>query len=133
MVPIVFEIPIELSDKKDVLVVWEAWRDIRSEDRSSIILEAYGEDGGSIAQALGVTYDEAIEQQVLPYAVQPMNRRGEADPEAVRNAMIRQGGILFGDKKVDLRFPSLQLAQDAFERLVQDLPTGYWSIVQTNS
>src|SRR5260221_3613502 len=64
---VIFEIPLEQSDKIDVLVVWDAWEPFRSEDRSTIILEAYAKQKRDIAQALGVTYREALEQQVLPY------------------------------------------------------------------
>ena len=40
-----------------------------AEDRTRLILDAYGDDQEKIAQALGVTYEEAIEQQLLPYTI----------------------------------------------------------------
>ena len=91
----------------------------------------YGSRRGGVAQALGVTYAEAMEQQLLPYAVVPMVRRGEFDPATVRQAMLDEGGVSLPGDKVDLRFPSMSMAEAAHRRLCQKLPQGYWSIVQT--
>ncbi len=78
--PVIFEIPLDQSDKVDVLVVWEAFQDLRSEDRTGLILDAYGDQRDRIAQGLGVTYNEAIDQNLLPYSVVPMAQLGEANP-----------------------------------------------------
>lgn len=129
--PVIFEIPFEPPDKFDVLVVWDAWGPFISEDRSNIILGAYKERKPKIAQALGVTYQEAIEQQVLPYAVIPMVRPGEIDLEELKRAMIAEGGLALANGKVDLRFPTMALAEQAHRRISDKLPKGYWSIVQT--
>ena len=96
-----------------------------------MILAAYNGSQAQIAQALGVTYQEAIEQQVLPYAVMPMLRRGEIHEEDVKNAMLAEGGIVRENGKVDLRFPTMALAEQAHRRLADALPKGYWSIAQT--
>ena len=129
--PVIFEIPFEQGDRIDVLVVWEAWKPFTSTDRSTMILEAYKGSKAPIAQALGVTYREAIEQQVLPYAVVPMMRRGEINEEDVKKAMLAEGGFALENGKVDLRFPTMLLAEQAHKRLADSLPKGYWSIVQT--
>ena len=96
-----------------------------------MILAAYKGSKVQIAQALGVTYQEAIEQQVLPYAVVPMIRRGELNDEDVKKAMLAEGGFALENGKVDLRFPTMPLAEQAHKRLTDALPKGYWSIVQT--
>jgi hypothetical protein len=129
--PLIFEIPLEYSDSIDILVVWQAFEGIRSEDRSGLILEAYNEQQGRIAQALGVTYEEAMEQQLLPYAVVPMVRPGDGDPAELREAMLAEGGIRRPGERVDLRFPTMAMAQAAQQRLCERLPGGYWSISQT--
>jgi hypothetical protein len=128
--PVLFEIPLEQSDRFDVMVVWQEWESVTSEDRSAIIREVYQGDQ-NVAQALGVTYQEAMEQQLLPYAVVPMARPDEIDPEKVREAMIQEGGIHLERDRVDLRFPTMAMAEASHQRLVQRLPRGYWSIVQT--
>ena len=38
--PVVFEIPLDHSDKVGVVVAWEAWKDVPSEVQSTVILEA---------------------------------------------------------------------------------------------
>ena len=129
--PVIFEIPFEQQDRIDVLAVWDAWKPFGSTDRSNMILEAYKGSNHQIAQALGVTYQEAIEQQVLPYAVLPMIRRGELNEEKVKTAMLDEGGFALENGTVDLRFPTMPLAERAHKRLVDILPKGYWSIVQT--
>jgi len=131
--PVIFEVPFEQQDRIDVLVVWDAWKPFSSTERSSMILDAYKTVGSKvqIAQALGVTYQEAIEQQVLPYAVLPMIRRGEVNEDDVKKAMLAEGGFALSDGKVDLRFPTMLLAEQAHKRLADTLPKGYWSIVQT--
>lgn len=129
--PVVFEIPFDEQDRIDVLVVWDAWEPFGSADRSGLILDAYGATAPKavIAQALGVTYREAIEQQVLPYAVVPLTRRGETDDE-MKKAMLAEGGFVLPDGKVDLRFPTMALAAQAHERLAVALPKACWSLVQ---
>jgi hypothetical protein len=128
--PVIFEIPIGQKSLIDVLVVWNAWEPFNSTDRSEMILDAYKPLKFQIAQPLGVTYHEAIEQQVLPYAVVPMIRRGEIGEEDVKNAMLAEGGFVLENGRVDLRFPTMPLAEQAHKRLTDALPKGYWSIVQ---
>jgi hypothetical protein len=129
--PVVFEIPLDQTDKMDVLVVWEAWKDVPSEARSEIILEAYKDKKGKISQALGVTNQEAIDQHLLPYSVVPMARSGEADSDKLKSAMLAEGGLAFENGKVDLRLPTLRMAKESHQRLCDALPKGYWSIVQS--
>lgn len=129
--PIIFEIPLDQQDRIDVLVVWDAWKPFSSTERSDMILEAYNGSEDQIALALGVTYQEALEQQVLPYAVEPMVRRGEIDEEVMKNAMLAEGGFALENGKVSLRFPTMLLAEQAHQRLTDSLPKGYWSTIQT--
>jgi hypothetical protein len=131
--PVIFEIPLEQSDRIDVLVVWDAFEGLRSEDRTGLILEVYKDEQARIAQALGVTYQEAVEQYLLPYAVIPMTRRGEVDPAELRKAMLAEGAIRLPGDKADLRFPTMAMAEAAHQRLCERLPRGYWSIAQTAS
>lgn len=129
--PIVFELPLEQTDKMDVLVVWEAWKDVPSEIRSDIILSAYKESKNKISQPLGVTYREALDQHLLPYAVVPMTRGDEVDRKILRASMLKYGGIPLEGDKVDLRYPTLGMAEQAHRNLCDELPKGYWSIVSS--
>ncbi|HQU46150.1 MAG TPA: hypothetical protein PK867_25275 [Pirellulales bacterium] len=112
------------------MVVWKAFASLASEDRSSLILDAYGDKQARIALALGVTFEEALEQQVLPYAVTPLAREGEANFDDLKKAMIEEGGFALPNGKVELRFPSMAMAEAAHRRLCDKMPRGYWSIVQ---
>jgi hypothetical protein len=131
--PVIFEIPLEQTGKIDVLVVWEAWKDIPSEIRSSIILDAYKKKADEISQPLGVTYPEAIEQHLLPYAIKPMARQNEAKPEELKAVMLEHGGIPLEGDRVDLRLPTLAMAEEIHRKLCDKLPKCYWSIVQSPS
>lgn len=128
--PVIYEIPLDRSNKLDVVVVWDAFESLASEDRSSIITDAYGDEQAKISLALGVTYEEALEQHVLPYAVVPMTR-AEADPDELRRAMLEEGAFTARQGIVDLRFPTMAMAEEARRRLCDKLPSGYWSIVQS--
>jgi len=131
--PVIFEIPVSGGKKIDVLVVWEKWKEngIPSQTRSDIILAAYGKKKNKIAQPLGVTYVEAMEQNLLPYAVVPMARKNEVPADQLIAVMKQHGGFVLEDNKVDLRFPTLEMAQDAHAKLVDELPKAYWSIVHS--
>jgi len=126
--PLIFEIPLEQSDKLDVIVVWKEFEGLRAEDRSQVILDAYQDRRDQVAMAMGVTYQETIDQQLLPYAVIPITRHGEADPNEIRKAMLEEGGVALADQKIDLRFPTMAMAEAAHHRLCERLPQGYWSI-----
>jgi hypothetical protein len=131
--PLIFEIPVSEGKKIDVLVVWEKWKEkaIPSQTRSDVIPAAYGKKKTKIAQPLGVTYKEALEQNLLPYAVVPMSRKNEIPTEQLKHVMKQHGGFVLEDDKVDLRFPTLEMAQDAHAKLVDEMPKGYWSIVHS--
>lgn len=137
--PVIYEIPLKGTDGVDILVVWDEWEGVRSQERSDLIEAAYAQSRGRaaeadspkyIAQALGVTYQEAIAQNLLPYAVVPMFRQGEAEPAELRRAMREEGGIFLPDGTVVLRFPAISMAEAAHRRLMERLPQGYWSMVQ---
>lgn len=130
--PVVFEIPLA-GLRHDVLVVWEEWDGVQPDERTDIIVEAYSTCSNTrieIAQAMGVTRDEAIRDHLLPYLIQPCAREGEVSLDDLREAMLKEGGISLGENKVDLRFPTRPMAEAAFERLRKEMPTGYWSLAE---
>lgn len=114
-----------------MVVVWDAFESLASEDRSSIITDAYGDEQAKISLALGVIYEEALEQHVLPYAIVPMTRAGETDPDDVRRAMLDEGAFATRRGGVDLRFPTMAMAEEARRRLSGRLPMAHWSIAQS--
>jgi len=131
--PVIFEIPLSGEGKFDVLVVWEKWKEkaVPAQTRSDMILAAYGDKKNKIALPQGVTYQEAIEQNLLPYAVIPMARKNEVSAELLKASMKKYGAFTLPGEKVDLRLPTIELASDIHKKLVDELPKAYWSIAQS--
>jgi hypothetical protein len=143
--PAIFEIPVDGPKKFDVLVVWQEWQNMRSEDRTNIILEAYGERRDRIVRAVGATYDEALQEQLLPYAIvstvqendkarrlmTPTPEKAQEFLERIRKVMLEEGGIRLPNGRVELRFPTRAMADRALERLHEKCLDGYWSPVFT--
>jgi hypothetical protein len=144
--PVIFEIPLG-TECFDVLVVWEEWADWSSEERTALILDAYEEEKREqIAQALGVTYLEALQQQLLPYTIVSTLERNPKmaslvcgnDENEVKKLMAKihdsksaSGGIHLPDGKVELRFPTRAMVDNVLARLKsQDLENQfYWSVI----
>lgn len=129
--PIIFEMPLEGSNKIDVIVVWDSLNNIPYEERDLIVREAYGDTAQQIAQVSGLTCQEAIEQHWLPYAVRPLLRKDELKDKAdkVRREMLEAGGIPLPDGHVDLRFPTMKMAEEAHRKLVDMDAKAYWTLM----
>ena len=127
--PVIFEIPLEQSNKLDVLVVWQSWKGVRSEDRTNLILESYRDEKYKIAEALGVTYEEAMDQHLLPYEVKPQ-AFGNAERDRIHQAMLAEGGIPDVNGLVELHLPSMNMARAALRRLCATFPSAGWYIGQ---
>ncbi len=153
--PVIFEIPLERYEGEgheiiDVLVVWEEWRGVLSEYRSNLILEAYGDEREKIAQPLGVTYEEVVQQQLLPYTIVSMfeedkkflslvcqspTEKADKILSDVREAKRSIGGIVLPNGKLELRFPTWAMAESVCNALLgnekyRDL---YWRILPGNT
>jgi len=126
--PAIFEIPFA-GTRYDILVVWEQWEDVQPDERSEVIFEAYSGRSVEIAQAMGVTYQEAMQDHLLPYQIEPRPRPGEVAPAELRAAMLGEGAISVGKERLELRFPTRRMANAAYERLETKAPAGRWSFV----
>jgi len=146
--PVIFQIPLG-TDCMDVLVVWEDqdWVKLTSEERSRLILDAYDDDKREqIAQASGVTYDEAMQQQLLPYTIvstfekEPTfasrafgNNKNEIEKlmAKIRDAKRANGGMVLPDGKIELRFPTRAMLDNVFTKLreADKEHDFYWSVV----
>lgn len=143
--PMIFEIPVEDPDTIEVLVVWQEWEDIPSAERTKVILEVYEDRREKLAQAVGVTYEDAMQQQLLPYSIESALDRSKflrlmrLNPEQeqkfrddIYNAMLQEGGARRGGDKVELRFPTKKMAEQARDRLFERFRDGYWSIAHSS-
>jgi hypothetical protein len=137
--PVIFEIPFEEAGKIEPLVVWDQWEGVRPIDRTKLIYEAYGEHQETLGQAVGVTRDEAMQDDLLPYEVLfthdfpkywELSGGGEAGRQKVQMAMIEEGATRLPDGRVELRCPTKAMADAACNRLREKLPT-YASMFRT--
>jgi hypothetical protein len=131
--PTVFENRIGQTDALNVFVIWDRWGEIRRDERSKIIIDAYKriDEGKSerVAIATGATLDEAIAMGVLPYWIAITRKRDDpASPEQLREAMIDEGAVETVSG-LQLRFNSLEEAKEAYSRLTAKVPGPYWAIV----
>ena len=128
--PVIFEIPFT-GTIYDVMVVWDLWEGVQPDERTDIISEAYRDCGRrvEIAQAMGATFLEAVEDHLLPYEVRPYRGKGGADSADLFKAMMEEGAIARGEDICLLRFPTSRMAEAAYERLNQKMPEGRWNIV----
>jgi hypothetical protein len=127
--PVIFEIPLDQTDKLDVMVVWDEWEKVQSEDRTHLIKEAYKDKADDLALALGVTFQEAIEQGVLPYRVRfRFGPQPEFTEEEVRDARLAVGGFVGPEGTIELRFPTRTTAEEAVLQLKARLPGSQWMV-----
>jgi hypothetical protein len=112
-----------------VLVIWDVWKDLPLEQRTSIILSAIEESDGrdyraKVALASGLTVPEAVASGMLPYQIIPARRSTDSvTDEQCRKAMLDEGASqLFGPSVLQLRFPTEESAEACQKRLVKSLP-----------
>lgn len=137
--PLVFEDPLDPTDKLFVVVIWSRWEEVPWAQRSRIIVEAYEQvdrehpNGPQRTPTVGVTngltWEEADSNAFFKYAVQPMARSDEADPEAMRKAMEEEGGFVTASG-VRLRFMLRSEAEAVYRRLSEKLPQAHWGLSQ---
>lgn len=126
--------PLPLSGKLDLIVIWERWKGLPFADRSDLILDACElhkvDLRDQVYTAIGRTTDEAIGLGYLPYRIAPVSHRIDPqDWDRIDKAMLEEGAVRT-DSGLQLRFPSLDEAQDSFLRLQARVPGPYWSIVE---
>jgi hypothetical protein len=133
--PMIVENRIAQTKSAHVTVVWDRWDDIPPEGRSKVILDAYARAGRladlTITAAMGLTGEQALRIGFLPYSIIPTRRaRDKASPQELESAMAAVGGLeLKIGSSTQLRFPTLEKAEDAYRELSQKIPGPYWAIV----
>ena len=137
--PLVFEDPLDPTEQLFVVVVWSRWADVPWAERSRIIVEAYecldrehpdaSPRTPTIGVTNGLTWDEADANAYFKFSIQPMARSGEADPGAIRAAMVEEGGFMT-DYGVGLRFMLRSESEAVYQRLLHKLPEAQWGLTQ---
>jgi hypothetical protein len=117
------------SGKLRVLVIWDAWDHVPTEDRTAAIHRAYELAEGReyrdrIGLASGLTVLEAHAAGMLPYQIIAAVRK--TDPvtiEQCREAMLAEGASKLVNPDVPpLWFPTEEEAEACRKRLIQRLP-----------
>lgn len=132
--PFILQDRVPQTRTRHVVVIWDKWSDLDRSGRSKIILDAYekaevlGND--SLSVAMGLTQQEAMQMGYLQYSI--ITLRKNSDPvtlEQLKQAMESVGGIhVRTGSLLQLRFPTKELAQEAYRQLVTQIPGPYWGI-----
>ncbi len=136
--PLIYERASGPMKTKHVIVFWDEWESVPQSVRGAIILRAYElaepKVVSEITLAMGVTYAQAVELNLLPYQVQPMLRESDALSRGDALEMMRQeGAIQYPNGAVELRFPTAQMAEAAHDRLAKKSSSEFWAIVSVVS
>ena len=137
--PFVIEDQIAQTKSAHVMVIWDKWAHLTPDDRSKTILDAYAEAGrladAAITMAMGLTGEEAFRMGFLQYGIVTTRRKGdEVSINELSKAMASAGGVFLRvGSSTQLRFPTLELAEDAYRRLSQEVPGPYWAIMHDQS
>ena len=114
------------TGKLRILVIWDDWKDLALEQRTSIILAAIEQSDGKdyrakVALASGLTVPEGAAAGMLPYQIITALRRDDKVTfEQCSEAMLAEGASeLFGPKKLQLRFPTEESAEACRKRLTK--------------
>ena len=134
--PLIVENLIAQTKSAHVQAIWDAWKDLSPDERSQIILDAYANAkrlrGLTITVAMGLTDEEALWGGFLPYSIVTTRRREDGvSLHQLERALASAGGIVIKvGSSTQLRFATMEQAQDAYRRLAQAVPGPYWAIVQ---
>lgn len=127
--PVIREQHFPKTHAVSIQVIWDQWEPIADEERLATILEAYEqveskEFRDRIALAIGLTVPEAHEAGLLPVKVTTMLRKSDpVTQEECRAAMIEMGGsVLSNPQHPELRFATLEEADQAIQHLIERLP-----------
>ncbi len=132
--PFIIRKSIGTTGLQNLIVIWDRWHGVPLQERTEIILAANDTlettMRANLSLALGRTMDEAISLGYLPFRVEPISRSGSsADRDRILNALREEGAVETG-QGLQLRFPTLEQAKDAFIQLEGKVSGPHWSIIQ---
>lgn len=136
--PLILEHEIEPTGSRHVHVIWDRWKELSEEQRSDVIWEAYTQAEGKqaaeeITIASGATPAEAVVLGLLPFKVVPTRKRHEARPPMAQYKKVLKAearNTLLGPDADELRYPRLEEAEEAKNRLERALAGSEWAVVQ---
>jgi hypothetical protein len=133
--PLILEERTPQTRTRHIYVIWEKLVDLSFEQRFDLIMDAYRQVEGEAAaelvlSATGLTAVEALAHGLLPYLLVPNRRKGDKhSPQDYSCAMAKEAKhTLLGADAKELRYASLEDAEQARERLKANLPGSAWRI-----
>jgi hypothetical protein len=142
--PVSLEEPYIVQDRvpqthsRHVVVIWDAWDRLGGAERAKIITDAF-EDAGipdAIRVAMGITHQEALDMGYLPYQTVSNWKKsdGEEVRQAIKKAIEKTPGIrVQTGSSSQLRYPTIEHAQEAYRRLSEVVPGPYWAIIKQDN
>jgi len=133
--PLILEQELRQTKSIHVLVFWDRWGAIPREQRGSIIMDAYEKVEPDVINrilvAMGLTFEEAIEMNFLPYQIQTtISKEDPINPDDLKRALIEEGAVQT-TRGLQLRLPTEPMAHAAYERLAKKFPGPYFAIAKT--
>jgi hypothetical protein len=132
--PAFIEQQMPVSFARHVYVIWDRWVDVPEDERSDVILRAYGRFEGeastNIAFGIGVTGQEAVELGLLPFVVQYSNLEHVAPIDCEKAKKNELSSTILGIRSSELRYPTHEEAELAVERLQSAVPGSKWTVTQ---
>lgn len=135
--PYIVERQIAVTGSRHVHVIWDELGALPDIDRSELIVEAYqqheGEGAKNISVATGLTAREALALGLLPFKITPTRRADDRfSPKQYEQAMNQEAKhtVLRSVTLGQLRYPTLDDADQGSARLHAALPGSKWVVVQ---
>jgi hypothetical protein len=135
--PYIIQDRVPQTHSRHVVVIWDAWDEMDRTARSQIIADAFRQTGirDNLTVALGLTQQEAMSMGYLPYQIIANWKKGDGERafKALRKAVREAPGVhVRTGASEQLRYPSLEHAQDAYRHLSAVVQGPYWAIVKEN-
>lgn len=133
--PYIIQDRVPQTQSRHVVVIWDAWDDMARDKRGRIITDAFQQAGihDVVRVATGLTQQEALTLGYLRYQIDALWRQSDGDAvrkklkkaiESTKGIHVRIGA------SVQLRFPTLEHAEEAYRNLSAAVPGPYWALVK---
>jgi hypothetical protein len=134
--PYLIQDRVPQTHSRHVVVIWDAWANVEDgAERGGIIADAFQDAGVQdvIRVGTGLTQQEARSMGYLPYQIVANLKKtdGQKIFRAIKSAIEDAPGIhVRTGSSIQLRYPTLDHAQEAYRRLSATVPGPYWTIVK---
>lgn len=133
--PYIIQDRVPQTRSRHAVVIWDAWDDMDRAERGRLITDAFEEAGirDAIRVAMGITQQEALSMGYLPYQIAANWKKTDGAHvfASIKKAIKNTRGIhVRTGSSVQLRYPTLEHAQEAYRDLSDAVPGPYWTIIK---